>query len=54
MSGNDPADAAKFMTELAAGMVQLHEMYRTAVDAGFTEDQAMQILLQTICSVMNK
>lgn len=32
------------ITELAAAAVQQHELYRSWVDAGFTEDQALQLL----------
>jgi hypothetical protein len=33
------------LTELAAAAVQQHELFRSWVDAGFTEDQAMQLLV---------
>ncbi|MFB6955463.1 hypothetical protein ACFCYB_00145 [Streptomyces sp. NPDC056309] len=33
------------ITHLAAGAAQLHELYTAYVDAGFTPDQAMQIVL---------
>jgi hypothetical protein len=33
------------LTELAAAAVQQHELYRSWVDAGFTEDQAMILLV---------
>jgi hypothetical protein len=32
------------LTELAAAAVQQHELYRSWVDAGFTEEQALQLL----------
>lgn len=32
------------MTALAAGAAQLHELFRSYVEAGFTEPQAMQII----------
>lgn len=31
-------------TALGAGMVQMHEMYQGAVDAGFKPDQAMDLV----------
>ncbi|MET4670852.1 MULTISPECIES: hypothetical protein [Streptomyces] len=31
------------MTELAAASAQLHEMYQAYVDAGFTEQQALDL-----------
>ena len=37
----DPADA---VTELAQMAIQMHELYVTYVDAGFTDAQAMQLL----------
>jgi hypothetical protein len=33
------------MTELAEGAVQTHELYTAYVDAGFTPDQAMQLII---------
>jgi len=36
------------LTELAAGMTQLHELYQSAVDAGFSEHQAMSMILEMI------
>ncbi|MGW4825392.1 hypothetical protein ACWEP4_42605 [Streptomyces sp. NPDC004227] len=38
------------ITNLAAGAAQLHELYSAYVDAGFTPDQAMQIVLTIISS----
>lgn len=32
------------LTELAAMAVQFHELYTAYVDAGFTEDQALDLL----------
>lgn len=32
------------LTELAAAAVQQHELYRSWVDAGFTEEQALDLL----------
>lgn len=31
------------ITAMAAAAVQLHEMYQAFVDAGFTEDQALEL-----------
>ncbi|MEU5043169.1 hypothetical protein [Streptomyces griseorubiginosus] len=36
------------LTELAAGAVQLHEFYLAQVAAGFTEQQAMQIVIAVL------
>lgn len=36
------------LTELAAMAAQNHELYTAHVNAGFTEDQAMEILLAVI------
>jgi hypothetical protein len=36
------------LTELAAAAVQQHELYRAWVDAGFTEEQAMQLLVAVL------
>jgi hypothetical protein len=49
MDNDDKRPSAPF-TALAAGMVQLHETFKAAVDAGFTEDQAMQIVLAMLGS----
>jgi hypothetical protein len=43
MPGIDPGAA---MTALAEGMTQLHEVFRSAVEAGFSEEQAMQFILE--------
>jgi len=42
-----------FMTALATGMVQIHEAYRAAVDAGFNEEQAMSIITTMITAMMS-
>lgn len=42
---NSPQDP---LTELAAGAIQLHELFLAQVEAGFTEPQAMQILIAVI------
>ena len=42
------ADPGAFITALAAGMIELHEMFRAAVGAGFIEEQAMKIVLEAI------
>ena len=44
------ADDPKTFLTLAAGMVQLREMFDAAIAAGFSEDQAMRIVLETIRS----
>jgi hypothetical protein len=36
------------LTELAAGAVQLHELFLAQVAAGFTEPQAMQIIIAVL------
>lgn len=36
------------LTELAAGAVQLHELFLAQVEAGFTEQQAMQIVIAVL------
>ena len=41
----DPQDP---LTELAVGAVQLHELFLAHVEAGFTEPQAMQILIAVV------
>lgn len=41
MGGNMPADP---VTDLAASAAQLHEAYESFVAAGFTEQQAMQMV----------
>lgn len=38
------------LTELAAAAVQQHELYRSWVDAGFTEDQALDLLKTIIAA----
>jgi hypothetical protein len=40
------------LTELAAGAVQLHELYIAQVEAGFTEQQAMQIVIAVLTASM--
>lgn len=40
------------MTELAAGAAQQHELFRTYVDAGFTEAQAMQLLCAMLAATV--
>lgn len=42
---NSPQDP---LTELAAGAVQLHELFLAQVEAGFTEPQAMQIVIAVL------
>lgn len=43
----EPAPQSPF-TELAAAAVQLHEMFRAFLDAGFTEYQALQLAVAII------
>lgn len=50
MGGDMPADP---VTDLAAGAAQLHELYEAYVGAGFSEQQAMQLLCATIRGSMN-
>ncbi len=38
------------LTELAAAAVQQHELYRSWVDAGFTQDQALDLLKAVIAA----
>lgn len=38
------------LTELAAAAVQQHELYSAWVDAGFTEDQALQMMIALMIS----
>lgn len=48
MNPEPPASGAMPLppfTELGAAAVSLHELYRTYVDAGFTESQAFEITL---------
>jgi hypothetical protein len=42
------------MTALGEGMVQMNEIYAEAVAAGFTEAQAMQIVLRLIIESAKK
>lgn len=41
-------DPSALLTELASGMAQLHEVFRSAVDAGFSEQQAMTIIVEML------
>jgi len=45
---SESADPASPITQLAAAAIQLHELYRSYVTAGFTEEQAMQIILAIV------
>lgn len=36
------------ITKLAAGAAQLHELYTAYVDAGFTEQQALRIIISIL------
>ena len=40
------------MSALAATAAQTHEMYRSYVDAGFTEVQAMQIICAMLTAML--
>jgi hypothetical protein len=46
-----PADP---ITALAESTLQLHEMFLAAVKSGFTEAQAMQIVLTVISASLGK
>ncbi len=46
MPENIPLD--NVLTELQGGFAQMHEVYLAAVQAGFTESQAMQIILEIL------
>lgn len=39
---NEPADP---ITELAAAAVQLHELYEAFMEAGFTDRQALELVM---------
>jgi hypothetical protein len=43
-----PDEPQSPITELAAGAAQLHELFTAQVQAGFTETQAMQIILAIV------
>lgn len=43
-----PDDPQSPITELAADAARQHEVFRTWVDAGFTEDQALKLLIAVI------
>jgi len=45
--GNDPTDP---ITELAAAAAQLHELYASYVEAGFTEHQAFELIKTIIAA----
>jgi hypothetical protein len=38
------------LTELAKAAAQLHELFRAYVEAGFTEEQALRIVLQALAN----
>jgi hypothetical protein len=40
------------LTELAAGAVQLHEFFVAQVEAGFTEQQALQLVIAVLTAGM--
>ena len=39
------------LTELMKGAAHAHEMYRAYVDAGFTEEQALRLIIAMIASM---
>jgi hypothetical protein len=41
------------MTALALGAAQFHEQFRAYVDAGFTEEQALHIVLTILTEMMH-
>jgi hypothetical protein len=41
-------------TPMAAGATVVHELYRSYVEAGFTEEQAMQIILTMVAEQVRK
>jgi hypothetical protein len=43
-----PDDHDSPLTELAAAAAQQHELYTAYVEAGFTEPQAMQLLIAIV------
>lgn len=45
----DPIDP---MTQLQEGAAQLHELYRTYVDAGFTAQQAIYLVGHLLANVV--
>lgn len=47
-----PDEPQSPLTELAAAAVQQHELYRSWVDAGFTEQQAMMLLVTTLTALL--
>lgn len=40
------------ITNLAAGAAQLHELYTSYTGAGFTEDQALQLIIAILTAGM--
>ncbi|MGW2520460.1 hypothetical protein ACWC09_26295 [Streptomyces sp. NPDC001617] len=47
-----PDDHDSPITELAAMAAQNHELYTAYVDAGFTDQQAMQLLIAIVTAGM--
>ena len=41
------------LTQLQAGVVQQHEMFMAYVDAGFTRNEALRILIDVIIAMMS-
>lgn len=50
----NPSEHHPQLSPLAANAAQLHEIYRTYVGAGFTEHQAMQLLLTCVTANINR
>lgn len=49
---SDDQMPASPLTALAEGAAQLHELYRSYVEAGFTETQAMQLVCAMVTARM--
>jgi len=47
--GNEPRDPFKGMKEMA---ITMHELYTSYTEAGFTKDQAMEIIVAMICETI--
>ncbi|WP_289009138.1 hypothetical protein [uncultured Thermomonospora sp.] len=51
MSSDMPQDP---FTELAKAAIQLHELFKAFLDAGFTEPQAMQLVCTALTAGITK
>jgi hypothetical protein len=49
---NDQPMPPSPITALAEGAAQTHELYRSYVEAGFTEEQAMQLICTMLAESM--